>query len=164
MVDFSSYKRYGPAVLALGRNPPQEGDYLWYTCRCDACSTNEELKKTHRGRYDLDQNSRTEAEWEDEQYMLCPSRVVGYILREKRWAQLQVNLIQEAQNGEKTSFDKVQLAQNDTKEFLLDLVKHHGSGNRKGILRDIVSKKDKSLVVLLYGELNSWIPGPIIAV
>ncbi|KAF1949695.1 P-loop containing nucleoside triphosphate hydrolase protein [Byssothecium circinans] len=54
-------------------------------------------------------------------------------------------------NGNMTSFDKVRLAKDYTKDVLLDLVKHHGSGSGKGRIRDIVLDMGNSLVILLYG-------------
>ncbi|KAJ4289219.1 hypothetical protein N0V90_011561 [Kalmusia sp. IMI 367209] len=146
MVDFLSYKRYGPGLFEMGTLVPNESDQ---DCRCKQCINNEQLKKTLRSQYDDEE--MTTCEWEVEQYMLCPPRVAGYVLRDKQWAQLQVDLVSDAESGSQESYDQVKLAKKDTKDLLLDLVKHHSSTSAKGRIRDIVLNKGNSLVILLYG-------------
>jgi len=145
MVDFLSYKRYGPGLFEMGTLVPAESDL---DCRCKQCLNNEALKKTTRSQYDDEEMIC--GDWDTEQYMLCPPRVAGYVLRDKQWAQLQVRHIKDAES-DKESYDQVRLAKKDTKELLLDLVTHHGSGSAKGRIRDIVVNKGNSLVILLYG-------------
>lgn len=149
MVDFLSYKRYGPGIFELGSISPDDTEY---DCTCNDCLQNEELSKATRRKYD----DHFAEDWEDEQYMLCPPRVVGYVLREKRWAQLQVKLIEEVIHGDRGAYDKVRLAADYNKEFLLQLVENHGTGdpNDGKSIKDIVANKGNSLVILLYGNKN----------
>lgn len=97
--------------------------------------------------------------------MLCPPRVLGYILKQKQWAQLQVDLLKTVpvlkdpkDNSAWTS--RLQLADNDTKKFLLDLVSSHASNSdqrpRNALeIDDMISQKGKGLIILLYGEIES---------
>jgi hypothetical protein len=153
MVDFLSYKRYGPGIFELGSISPDDTEY---DCTCNDCLQNEELSKATRRYYD----DHFADDWEDEQYMLCPPRVVGYVLREKRWAQLQVKLIEEVIHGDRGAYDKVRLAADYNKEFLLQLVENHGTGdpNDGKSIKDIVANKGNSLVILLYGNTILDVP------
>lgn len=58
------------------------------------------------------------AEWEDEQYLLCPPRVLGYVLKSKQWAQLALSSLKplpsEEGNG---AWDKLKLADDKRGDF-----------------------------------------------
>lgn len=155
MVDYASYFQYG---LADGRNgslPPSENQHL---CGCTDCKSNVELMKLYRTRFDDNQ----EGEWEDEKYLICPPRVLGYVLSEKQWAQLQVTYLSEiASDGEQDAWEsRLKLANNDTKKLLFDLVRCHTSSDAKDggdnqlEVDDIVPGKGKGIVILLYGKTN----------
>jgi hypothetical protein len=157
MVDFESYFRYGPAVASVGELNPQS-DYT--DCECRTCRGNDALQTLFRTRYD--NATGLEEHWDDEQYMLCPPRVLGYILREKQWAQLQVTLLKDIpMDGNENAFNsKLQLAGEKSgaaiKKLLMNLVKNHGSteansGSDNVQMDDIVVNKGKGLVILLYG-------------
>ncbi|RYP63750.1 hypothetical protein DL769_006877 [Monosporascus sp. CRB-8-3] len=113
--------------------------------------------------------------WESEQYLICPPRVLGYILQEKQWAQLQVSKLESlaAEDDNSAWNSRLKLADdvnrdkkrkgkkdnNSTKALLLDLVRSHTSTTmRKGEeeketlkVDDIIPDKGKGLVILLYG-------------
>ncbi|KAK8115647.1 AAA family [Apiospora sp. TS-2023a] len=91
MVDYDSYFKYGPAE---GRNGALESPNLLPPCTCNSdCQTNQALIERSMAWLDDPKHSQAKT-WKDEQYLLCPPRVLGYILLEKRWAQLQVtNLV-----------------------------------------------------------------------
>ncbi|KAL9105307.1 MAG: hypothetical protein Q9227_009502 [Pyrenula ochraceoflavens] len=153
MVDFESYFRYGPESAQVGALPPDDRDQ----CDCMDCRQNEGLKAKFRTRFDA--RECWEAKWEDEQYMLCPPRVLGYILRDKQWAQLQVTnlrFIPSEDHGGSWS-NRLKLADGDvTKKMILDLVNSHGKkkstdGGYPLEVDDIVAEKGKGLVILLYG-------------
>lgn len=91
MVDYESYFQYGPAD---GRNGPLQPANSGTGCACSDCEANEGLMKKYRARFDT-QSSVKAKEWEEEQYLICPPRVLGYILQEKQWAQLQVTSLSE---------------------------------------------------------------------
>lgn len=156
MVDFESYFRYGPSVARVGSLVPESESP---ECGCIDCRENEGLKAGYRTRFD--EEERQKGKWEDEQYMLCSPRVLGYILVDKQWAQLQVSLLQSI--PEKDPNDswstRLKLADGEkTKNMILDLVKGHGTSDPPqddGLeVDDIISKKGKGLVILLYGKTS----------
>ncbi len=156
MVDFESYFRYGPSVARVGSLIPDRENP---ECGCIDCRENEGLTAAYRTRFD--EKERQKDKWEDEQYMLCPPRVLGYILVDKQWAQLQVSLVQSI--PEKDPNDswstRLKLADGEkTKNMILDLVKGHGTSDPPrddGLeVDDIISKKGKGLVILLYGTTS----------
>lgn len=87
MVDFESYSRVGSSVAYVGSLSPADSP----ECKCIDCRENLALRASFRTNFD--QEMCQNGGWEDEQYMLCPPRVLGYILREKYWAQLQVSVL-----------------------------------------------------------------------
>ena len=156
MVDFESYFRYGPSVAHVGFLIPDSDDL---ECGCIDCRENEALKAAYRTRFD--EEERQEGKWEDEQYMLCPPRVLGYILNDKQWAQLQVSSLQSIPEKEPNDswYTRLKLADGEkTKNMILELVKGHGTSNSTrddGLeVDDIISKKGKGLVILLYGTIS----------
>lgn len=91
--------------------------------------------------------------------MLCPPRVLGYSLRDKQWAQLQVSLLKEIPDYDvNNSWDtRLKLADGEkTKKMILNLVKGHEnsdlSQNEALQVNDFVARKGKGLVILLYGR------------
>lgn len=115
----------------------------------------------YRTHFDKSENAE-KMRWEDEQYLICPPRVLGYILRDKQWAQLQVTLLSPVPQDDKTNAwnSRLQLADKDTKALLFNLVRSHASTNfmnndeGKALeVDDIVPGKGKGLVILLYGKL-----------
>ncbi|KAL6714366.1 hypothetical protein ACLMJK_007789 [Lecanora helva] len=152
MVDFESYFRYGPSFAKIGSL-----DLLTENqdCACIRCQNNVELNEMYRRRFDKNDGRK---EWENEQYMLCPPRILGYILRDKQWAQLEVSSLQEIPSVDPNdSLDRVKLADGEqTKKMILNLVNSHTSADSKDddsglTVDDIVAKKGKGLVILLYG-------------
>ncbi|KAJ4464544.1 hypothetical protein C8J55DRAFT_493877 [Lentinula edodes] len=157
MVDFESYYKHGLATAQIADfNISEETT----ECKCPNCTSNTTLQNIFRVRYDGATGDQSE-EWEEEQIMLCPPRLLGYVLREKKWAQLDVNSVLVSKHGEVNAFwDKLILAGEDggkeTKAMLHGLIKNHGnseSGDGKTgyHLNDIVAEKGKGLVILLYG-------------
>ena len=155
MVDVESYFRYGPAVAKVGSLVllMDSGE-----CTCLDCQKDTEVQAVFRTRFDQD---KCQEKWEEEQYLLCPPRILGYILRDKQWAQLQVTSLADIpkQNLDQ-SLDRVKLADGEeTKEMILNLVNGHGTGHSKDddsglAVDDIVAMKGKGLVMLLYGEIS----------
>lgn len=156
MVDFESYFRYGPSVARVGSLMPETDAP---ECGCIDGRENEALKARYRTRFDEEthQNGR----WEDEQYMLCPPRVLGYVLNDKQWAQLQVSLLRSIPNKDPNDSwsNRLKLADGDkTKKMILDLVEGHGTSDPArddGLeVDDIIIRKGKGLVMLLYGTTS----------
>lgn len=164
MVDYASFYQYGSPQ---GRNGDLEAGYELTSCTCSDCRGNDELSQRYRTRFDEEKFSGAKV-WEDEQYLLCPPRVLGYILQEKQWAQLDVQSLQAiTAGGEKETWhSRLKLADENTKHVLFDLVSSHKSNTGaipngaqgplpkgQGLeVDDIVPGKGKGLVILLYGK------------
>ncbi|KAI9686388.1 MAG: hypothetical protein M1822_003733 [Bathelium mastoideum] len=160
MVDFRSYYRYGLATSQIGDTLVQDEQY---DCQCPDCVENEALQSRYRQKYDCMKGGEDE-EWEKLQTMLCPPRVLGYVLKDKQWAQLAVDKLQPLPDEEeKTVMKRLHLSggTNDDgeemKELLCGLVRYHGiegeNGTQQGYgIKDIVPDKGKGLVILLYGN------------
>lgn len=153
MVDFESYFRYGPAIASMGFVQPAE----CFVCNCQDCQDNKDRAELFRTRFDA--RGRQNDDWENEQYLLCPPRVLGYFLRDKQWVQLQVTLLKKIPKKDPNDSwsTRLKLADGEeTKKLILDLVSSHGNGEssmgRQGLeVNDIVPNKGKGLVILLYG-------------
>ena len=155
MVDFESYFRYGPAVAQVGPLMPVDEVA---ECYCQDCRDNKALQENYRTRFDLEKSQS--GTWEEEQYVLCPPRVLGYILRDKQWAQLQVSLLRTIPKKDPNDSwsTRLQLADGGkTKNMILNLVLGHGTSTQDQAnpleVDDIVAKKGKGLVMLLYGKI-----------
>lgn len=162
MVDYASYFQYGP-----GLNDVQNGS-LWINvtttnCSCADCQENEGLTRRYRTAFDSVGNQNRKV-WEDEQYMLCPPRVLGYIFREKQWAQLQVDLLHDIplETNDSAWSSRLQLSDDKIKPLLHGLVRSHVSNSKKSStsplqVDDIVPQKGKGLVILLYGTSQQMV-------
>lgn len=154
MIDFESYFRYGPAFARIGALTPEDDID---ECGCHDCRENTPLREKLRTRFD--EETHQKGAWHDEQYMLCPPRVLGYILRDKQWAQLQVTSLRNIpRNDFRNSWsERLILKDGDvTKNIILNLVSSHGTkvegdDNQELEVDDIVANKGKGLVILLYG-------------
>ncbi|KAF7936395.1 uncharacterized protein EAE98_002614 [Botrytis deweyae] len=154
MIDFESYFRYGPAFARIGALIPQPNVD---ECGCHACRKNLPLREKLRTRFD--EEAHQKGEWHDEQYMLCPPRVLGYILYNKQWAQLQVTCLKNIPRDDYRNSWSERLVLKDgdlTKNIILNLVTSHGTKSEEGEeqeleVDDIVANKGKGLVILLYG-------------
>lgn len=154
MVDFDSYFRFGPSVACVGSLKASNSEA---ECSCLDCRENDALREAYRTRFDEESNQKDH--WEEDQYMLCPPRVLGYILRDKQWAQLQVTLLQDIPEKDPSDSwsNRLKLADGEeTKDMILSLVTGHGTtesaGEKDGLeVDDIIAKKGKGLVILLYG-------------
>ncbi|KAI9845158.1 MAG: hypothetical protein M1837_005043 [Sclerophora amabilis] len=152
MVDFLSYFQYADKVARLGdlKSCAEDDE-----CGCPTCRENKELSDLLK--FDYDGRTR-EDEFETMQYLMCPPRVLGYVIERKMWAQLQVDDVKpvEIANAGDT-FDKKLKLDEGTKDLLRYLVTNHEDGKKtkdgkriKGI-QDIVQGKGDGLVILLHG-------------
>ncbi|KAI3341419.1 hypothetical protein F4824DRAFT_448835 [Ustulina deusta] len=121
MVDYASFYQYGSTN---GRNGPLSRSETGPECGCSDCQGNEALAERYRTRFDRMPKNQ---DWEDEQYLLCPPRVLGYILAEKQWAQLQVTHLKVIPHGDDQNAwsSRLKLADEDSKNLLFDLVRCH---------------------------------------
>ena len=156
MIDFESWFQYADTVAPLGTMQPYSGDE---ECGCQTCKSNPKLKNLLK--YDYDGWTAKSGEFEDDQYMICPPRVLGYVMDRKMWAQLNVNEVRPVDliGTEDTFENKLELDE-DIRELLKGLVVHHEGGKSKdksGKLRgieDVVEGKGKGLVILLHGMIT----------
>lgn len=88
MVDYESYFEYGGANVRNGPLTAVDSE----ECLCFDCQQNTGLCARYRTHFDQ-ARFVAQKEWEEEQYLICPPRVLGYILKDKQWAQLQVTLL-----------------------------------------------------------------------
>ena len=153
MVDFESWFRYGPAVAKVGLLVPNVDN----ECGCLECQKDNAIRTMYRIEFDED---KCQKDWVKEQYLLCPPRVLGYVLGDKQWAQLRVTSLRDIpKENPDYSWDRVKLADGkETKDMILDLVNGHGTADSEEnddglVVDDIVAKKGKGLVILLYGEI-----------
>ncbi|KAJ2901775.1 AAA family ATPase [Zalerion maritima] len=156
MVDFDSYLKYALPNPALGPKFSST-DINEFDCNCSLCQTNEVVKEQFRMAYDGKKGTGDEV-WTEEQYMMCPPRVLGYALGNKQWVQLSVRNLTILGKDSSAFEDRLQLQGEDggkeTKDLLIGLVENHGndSSSRDSYeLDDIVPEKGKGLVILLYG-------------
>ena len=152
MVDFESYYQYCPSPPRVGSLVPDNEDT---ECGCIDCRENKALSAGYRTRFD--EGGRQKGDWEDEQYLCCPPRVLGYILRDKQWAQLQVTSLEDIPEKDPDNAWASRLKLDDeTKNMILNLVTGHGASDSQRLdVDDIVARKGKGLVMLLYGRAFS---------
>lgn len=107
MVDYESYFQYAGAP---GRNGVLEPANAGPGCMCSDCHSNQGLEERYRTKFDQNFDKTI---WDDEQYLICPPRVLGYILVDKEWAQLQVTNLKEIPSCNKkdrtTEFKRLRL-------------------------------------------------------
>lgn len=93
----------------------------------------------------------------DDDLLLCQCWVRGFVLRSRKWVDLDVTLVKDI-HERPDGFDSLVLPEGH-KEMLLALVKTHSKGKRqsKGLEKedkqmDLVRGKGKGLIILLHGE------------
>lgn len=154
MIDFGSYIQHGPEFEKF----PPMGDLafpIWEddvdTCTCGICFANERLRENQKLHYD---NIMTATEWEETQLLICPPRLLGYHLRQKKWVELYVENVGNIDNlKDTTSFDKLELNRTP-KKLIRDLVTYHTSGSesQNRVMSDLSQGKGNGLVILLHGK------------
>ncbi|KAK7433891.1 AAA family [Colletotrichum acutatum] len=143
MVDYSSYFQFGPTTAPNGiLNPSRHSS----NCSCADCRTNDALAEKYRVGFDTTEAQVKEI-WDIDQYLLCPPRVLGYVLAQKHWAQLQVDLVQDIPPDDPNSawHSRLHLSDKNKKDLL------HRLGSEALEVDDIIPGKGKGLVILLYG-------------
>ncbi|KAI0150199.1 hypothetical protein GGR57DRAFT_504537 [Xylariaceae sp. FL1272] len=110
----------------------------------------------HQWKYLWDNNKGIDADsFFDEQYLICPPRILGYHLMEKKWVELQVTEVSDIGKSQfANAFIVLQLAEG--KENLIrDLVQGLTNDKQKDTPRnrmnDLAKGKGEDLVILLHG-------------
>lgn len=150
MVDFVSYLQHAPNANIYAPMGDLQFSDKDDECNCGSCMNNEPLRQNQRRDFD---RWVGEKEFEDEeQYLLCPPRVLGYHLETRTWLELdikEIRIIEETTSDK--AFQGLQLEQ-DHKDLIKRLVLSHSSTTDKApIMEDIVKGKGKGLVMLLHG-------------
>ncbi|MCJ1417781.1 hypothetical protein MMC32_004126 [Xylographa parallela] len=138
IVDPEASLRYGAGDFVLGDRQP-----------CWRGQLNEPAESSS-------QDEGTEKEFGDDEFILCPPRLLGYSTKEKMWGQFSVDQTSEMPARETTMFrEKLQLNE-EYKQMIEALVDEH-RGKRvatdvdKVQVKDFVEDKGKGLVLLLHG-------------
>lgn len=145
---FTKYVTRGFCSLVMGSAVPA---LMSYDCKCAACISNSLLEQRQGVNFD---GLRKDEEFQDSiQFMLCPPRVIGYLLTKRLWAELDIstgNFLNKAdpEKGQK-SFDALQLQKYD-KNLIKSLVQGHSKFAKTGV-QDFVANKGQGLVILLHG-------------
>jgi hypothetical protein len=142
------------------------------------CQSNEAMREVLKNKYD--NVSKTESGWQkfdDEQRLICPDKVEGFALGNKKWVYLDVSseCLHEVQNKDRrvggpqpagssdSAFNKIILPKDkswdETKEMIEELVRTHGKDLKRDSsvpnpFEDLMEGKGQGLVVLLYGKLS----------
>ncbi|KAL9126196.1 MAG: hypothetical protein Q9217_004725 [Psora testacea] len=149
IIDFFSYNQYVAGGGRMGFKQPAE-PYMF--CSCAICFENDALKKTTRYCYDgIDKNE----EFTEEQYLICPPRVLGFFMVRKTWAQLLVDDVGYLKKNIGDAFKKLVLEEKQ-KSLIRSLVSEHGEESEDGEggsqhVEDIIEGKGKGVVILLHG-------------
>jgi hypothetical protein len=130
--------------------------------------TNDALQLNQRTRYHRCSQSSTKCKWEDEQYALLPSRVVGYQFSTRNWCELRLEGLEKIppeKQENSAAFDQLQL-ERSSKELMKSLIRSHKTRDQRGpkpLMKDFVEGKGDGLTFLLHGEssLNPGIQIPI---
>jgi len=150
MVDFVSYLQHAPNTNTYAPMGDIQFSDKDDECNCGSCTSNKPLQQNQRRHFDKC-DGKKEFEHE-EQYLLCPPRVLGYHLKSRTWLELNIDEIEvlEETTSDK-AFQGLQLDQ-DHKDLIKRLVMSHSSTTDKApIMRDIVQGKGNGLVMLLHG-------------
>ena len=156
MVDFTSFFEY------LAPNTPILGDLPQFRGQLENLSTEKRANPIYRDMYKTHWDRHAPGKQiSPDQLMHCPPRVLGYALKQKKWAQLLVGKLHPPNDADSSVFrDKLQLDE-DSKELVRWSVQAHEYGkklNAKGeslSLQDFAPDKGKGLVIMLYGKTIS---------
>jgi hypothetical protein len=154
-VDFASYYEY------LSTTTPILGPLTRYEGQLETLSPERRANPDIQNMYKFgwDKHPR-DKKMTPEQYMMCPPRVLGYALKQKKWAQLLVDKLDAPNAADATTFtEKLQL-DDEAKALVEKSVRAHERGKKEikigqtiG-LQDFAPDKGKGLIILLYGMLR----------
>lgn len=152
----------------LGSDPRETVEFLDHRCDIIGCCQNTPIHRDYvideaRHAKMLENSSfirafiEPDSELTEEDYLVCPCWVYGYVLRSRKWVVLEVSLVEDIKESER-GFDSLVLPDGH-KETLLALVKTHSQGKKIEIglkvesrQMDLVRGKGKGLIILLHGE------------
>lgn len=161
MVDFKSYLRHGPNELIPMGELILSNDVEDDECRCDKCMADGGPKDNQRYGWDGVAES---IDFHKDQYLICPPRVLGYHLMEKKWAELLVDGLSDINHKESAgAFSKLQLTP-QLKTLVEELVRSQSNDKDDNTqlprrqMEDLTKGKGEGLVILLHGALLISLP------
>ena len=154
MVDFASYYEY------LSTSAPILGAMTRYEGQLKAVSPENRLSPIFCDMYKLNWDKWSgDKEMSEEQFLMCPPRVLGYALKLKKWAQLLVDGLKSPDDADEGTFRKDLQLQEDYKDLIQNSVQAHQLGKRPTrsgkpqALEDFAPDKGKGLIIMLYGRV-----------
>ncbi|KNG47000.1 aaa family atpase [Stemphylium lycopersici] len=162
MVDFDSFFEYlSPSTPILGNLRRYEGELESLSPERRA---NQIFKDMYKFHWDKHPPHR---EMTEDQFLHCPPRVLGYALKQKKWAQLLVKGLQAPDAADATVFEEKLQLDEEAKNLVKWSVQAHEEGKKSIIgrsgesrgLQDFAPDKGKGLVIMLYGRpilLSFW--------
>ncbi|KAI3323398.1 hypothetical protein HD806DRAFT_535223 [Xylariaceae sp. AK1471] len=166
MIDFESYIRHGPAEpTPIGDLTLADGDED-DECRCDVCMEDGGPKENQKYLWDNNEGIKDKSFCSD-QYLICPPRVLGYHLMEKKWVELQVTRVANIEKSQfADAFAKLQLSEKK-KVLIRDLVKGHTNDKipdnetPRNRMNDLTKGKGEGLVILLHESIAQATEKPL---
>ncbi|KAI5378807.1 hypothetical protein J4E82_002258 [Alternaria postmessia] len=154
MVDFDSFFEYlSPRTPILGNLRRYEGELESLSPERRANPIFKEIYKFHWDRLPAGHSMTPD------QYLHCPPRVLGYALKQKKWAQLLVDGLRSPDAADATVFEEKLQLDEEAKNLVKWSVQAHEEGKKlidgkpgesRG-LQDFAPDKGKGLVIMLYG-------------
>ena len=148
-MDHKAYADHGPTSLndwlpmdQLEVYEPPESD----RCQCQACDDNKRLNDNQKHAFDRKKSSKG---FDNLQFALLPPRMLGYLLAQKTWLEMEVDKITPLGSIDKTSLENLQLAKKK-KDLIKNLIESHMM-SEKPSMTDFVREKGRGLVILLHG-------------
>ncbi|OOF90581.1 hypothetical protein ASPCADRAFT_510750 [Aspergillus carbonarius ITEM 5010] len=124
-----------------------------YECTCSECRKSRELKNMMKFNYD---DVQATDDFDEDQFIICPARFLGYSMKSKRWVQMPVDCVHEIkQKIRMDAFDKL-IMEETSKKLIKSLVANHEKkkkaedGGKVGN-DDWFEGKGGGLVILLHG-------------
>jgi redox-regulated HSP33 family molecular chaperone len=128
-----------------------------YECTCSDCRKSRALKNMMKFNYD---NIKADSDFEDDQYIICPARFLGYVMSSKSWAQMPVDSVNEIKQKIKVdAFEKL-IMDEDAKQLIRGLVANHEKkkisvdSGENASRDDWLEGKGRGLVILLHGRYS----------
>ncbi len=153
MIDFASYLEYQPPGAPLMGDLRQWNGEM--ECTCPECRARPSATSIYR--FNWDKHNRYK-KMSDEQYLLCPPRLLGYAMSHKTWAQLEISKLQEPKPSSVNTFENELQLDPEAKDLIKKSVLAHEMGKktdsqgRTQNIEDFTQGKGKGLTIMLYGR------------
>ncbi|PYI10656.1 P-loop containing nucleoside triphosphate hydrolase protein [Aspergillus sclerotiicarbonarius CBS 121057] len=152
IVDHRSFIQYAAADDIAPMGDLEITDNV-YECTCSECRKSRELKNMMKFNYD---DVAAADDFDEDQFIICPARFLGYSMKSKKWVQMPVDCVHEIkQKIRMDAFDKL-IMEETSKKLIKSLVANHEKKKKaedggKGGNDDWFEGKGGGLVILLHG-------------